>query len=164
MAEKVVKKKRAAPTTPGADDLQILHPTLTATIAGREITVREYGFVEGLRVYALEQPLLDALYAHCKDGLPELEEILGILAVHHEQLVPLMAMAADVEPDWIAGLSRADGHTLMLLWWTANAPFYVPRVFNRMLAEKAAAAARAGQISTQSSSPADTATSTASDG
>lgn len=163
MAEKIVKKKRAAPGKAGADDLRILHPNLTAKIAGRDITVREYGFVEGLRVHALEQPLLDALHAHCKDGgLPELEEVLAILATHHEQLVPLLAMAADVEPEWIAGLGRTDGHTLMLLWWTANAPFYVPRVFNRILAEKAAAKARAGQTSTQSSSPADTEASTAS--
>lgn len=157
--------KSVAASDPGADDLQIMHPDLTTTIAGQKITVREYGFVEGLRLRSLAQPLLDALHAKVAVGrFPELEEIIAILGDNAEAVAQLIAAAADVEVEWLHGLNQREGHQLMLLWWTANGPFYVKNVFDRIMAEAAAAKVRAGQTSTPSSSPVDTATPTASAG
>ena len=40
----------ASDATATADDLAILHPDRTLTLGGRAITLREYGFFEGLDV------------------------------------------------------------------------------------------------------------------
>lgn len=165
MARKVPapKKSGEAIVPSGADDLQVLHPNLTATIAGRSITVREYGFIEGLGLRSLAQPLLDGLHAKVTSGqVPELEEIILVLGQNAQAVQQLVAIAADVEPEWVAGLNQREGHQLLMLWWTANGPFYISSVFDRILAVAVANRVRAGQTSTQSSSAAVTEIPTAS--
>ncbi|MDF5999802.1 hypothetical protein P4050_15915 [Pseudomonas aeruginosa] len=63
MGRKVEREQPPGPAAQGADDLQILHPEREIEVAGRKLTVREYGFVEGLRLRPMIQPLLDDLYA-----------------------------------------------------------------------------------------------------
>ncbi|MFU4637262.1 hypothetical protein ACM71F_30855, partial [Pseudomonas aeruginosa] len=64
MGRKVERETQPAPATdPGADDLQILHPERTLEVQGRMVTMREYGFVEGLKLRATMQPFLDDLHA-----------------------------------------------------------------------------------------------------
>lgn len=156
MAKKVAKPNPAPEE--GADDLQVLHPNRTATVAGRSITVREYGFIEGLGLRPLAQPLLDDLHAQVgASGVPELDGILVLLGKHSEIVAELVAVAADVEVPWVRGLKQDDGYILLMMWWGANGPFYVRSVFNRILAEKAAEKVRAGLTSIPPSSPGDTA-------
>lgn len=143
---------------PGADDLEVLHPERRATIAGCEVTVREYGFVEGLRLQPLVEPIIADLQGLLGSGVPSLEAVLAILGQHADTVVALMAVAADVDEEWIAGLSQDDGHLLLMLWWGANGPFYL-----RSAAMRRLAAARAGATSTPPSSPPATAMPSASD-
>ena len=155
MARKVVKPEK--PAEPGADDLQVLHPERSPIIAGRQVTVREYGFIEGLGLRPLAQPFLDDLHAQIgAGGVPELEQILVILGKHHLAIQELVATAADVEPQWVAELDQDSGYRLLMTWWTVNGPFYMRSVLTRVVAEKAAAAVRAGRTSTPPSSPLDT--------
>ena len=49
----------SAPAEVGADDLEVLHPDRTATIAGRAVTMREYGFIEGLKLAPLYKGIVD---------------------------------------------------------------------------------------------------------
>ena len=162
MARKVGAPVKPAPAEEaGADDLQVLHPERTLSIAGYEITVREYGFVEGLGLRPLIQSFLDDLYALVNDrkGLPPLEEIMGVLGKHSDVVAQLMSIAADVELDWIHKLPPRHGNMLLYAWWTVNGPFFVDAVVDRIRGERAAEAQRkalAGPTSTQPSSPADT--------
>lgn len=154
MAQKAGARKKPEATDKGADDLQTLHPERSATIAGRQVTVREYGFIEGLGLRPKAQPLLDDLYAQIAEGhIPELEEILVLLGQHHLLIQELVAVAADVEPQWVASLNQDQGYQLLMMWWGANGPFYVRSAFNRVVAKKSAAAARAGLTSTPLSPP-----------
>lgn len=139
----------------GDQDLAILHPQQSIPIAGRDITVREYGFVEGLQLRRLTQPILDDLFRAVPDAgsPPELEEILNILAGHSEALVELMAIAADVDVCWVAGLNQDDGHVLLMVWWTVIGPFFIRRVFDRKAARRAVENLRGGQTSTPPSPP-----------
>ena len=74
MARKVVKPEK--PAEPGADDLQVLHPERSPIIAGRQVTVREYGFIEGLGLRPLAQPFLDELHERGGDHrVPVLPEV-----------------------------------------------------------------------------------------
>lgn len=158
MARKVAAPAKSAPAKKaGADDLQVLHPDRTLSIAGCSVTVREYGFVEGLGLRPLMQPFLDDLYALVKgrQELPPLEEIMVVFGTHYELVAQLMAQSADVELEWVRQLDSRQGQMLLYAWWTVNGPFFVGAVVDRIRAEAAAAAerARAGRTSTQSSLP-----------
>lgn len=139
------KREHGAPrgASPEADDLEVLHPERVATIAGREVTVREYGFVEGLRLQSLVGPIVADLEGLLGAGLPSLEAVLELLGRHAEAVARLMAVAADVDEEWVNGLSQDDGYLLMMLWWGANGPFYL----RRAAMQRMAAAARAGATS-----------------
>ncbi|EPM0009431.1 DUF6631 family protein [Pseudomonas aeruginosa] len=160
MGRKVERKTRPAPATdPGADDLQILHPERTLKVQGRVVTMREYGFVEGLKLRATIQPFLDDLHAMVVNdrGLPPLDRIIGVLAAHHSLVAQLIAQAADVELEWIEkGLRARPGKDLMYIWWSVNGPFFVGEVMDRIATDRAEASLRAGQTSTHASSLEDT--------
>lgn len=154
---KATPTQQSAPAD-GADDLEILHPERSTTIAGRAITMREYGFVEGLKLAPLYGAFVDALQVKVlADGVPPLHEILDLVAAHHETIVELVAIACDSPPDWVRGLNDQDGMNLLYLWWAVDAPFFMRRVFDRIAAAKVVEAVRAGAMSTQSSSQPTTA-------
>lgn len=157
-----VRNRAAEPAEDPTPALEILHPERTATIAGRAIVVREYGFVESMRLHHLIQPILaDLRTAVESGGVPTLDTVLGVLAAHGDAIVTLLACAADVEPEWVAGLSAPDGEALLYLWWGANGPFWLGGVVNRIAAERIAArnaARQDGPTSTPPSSPTDTGT------
>lgn len=140
-----------------ADDLEILHPERELTIKGRKLCVREYGFIEGLRLRPLLQPFLDDLHSIAlnEDRVPDLSEVTVLLGVYADLVVQAVAKAADVEPDWINGLSQDEGELLLMAWWGANGPFFVRTVVRRILIKKQAQAEaeRAGQMSMPSSVP-----------
>ena len=135
---KIRTQKREA----GADDLEVLHPERPLTIAGRDITVREYGFVEGLRLLPIAEPIIAGLQGDLERGAPTFESIMGILAQHADVAVRLLAVACDVDAEWIETLSQDEGHLLLMAWWSVNGPFYL-----RTAATRAAVAARAGATS-----------------
>lgn len=161
MANRAKKKPPAkAASAEGADDLSILEPDQTIPIAGRSVTVREYGFVEGLKIRPITRPLLDALQKFL-DASPgkqfDIDEVVDVLATHHEDVVTLMAISADVEREWVAGLEQEPGMLLMYIWWTVNGPFFMRSAVNRAKANRVVASLGAGQTPTPDSS--DTATS-----
>lgn len=150
--------KSSAPEA-GADDLSVLHPDRPVTIAGKAIVVREYGFVEGLRLRPTLQPFLDELHAIAVGGrLPELEEITSMLGSHADAVSHAICVAADIELEWLERLNQDDGQHLLMLWWAANGPFYIRSVFQRIAASRAVASQHAGEISTQPSSAPGTVT------
>lgn len=136
---------RAQKKEPGADDLEVLHPERLLTIAGREITVREYGFVEGLRLLKLAEPIIAGLQGDLARGTPSFESVFGVLAEQADSVVQMMAIAADVEVEWIESLGQDEGQLLLMTWWGVNGPFYM-----RTAGLRAGVAARAGATSTPS--------------
>lgn len=160
MARRVSKQGKAAPT-PGAagagaaaDELEILHPHRAVQVAGVSLTVREYGFVEGLQVRALAKPFLEALYQVVGGGnrVPSFDEVQDVLANHDEAVVQLIARSAAVDAAWVRTLGDEDGELLMLNWWMANAGFFIRRVLRRASTDRLVAAALAGDGSTTPSS------------
>ena len=136
-------------TTPAAiDELDVLHPERSMIIAGRAVTVREYGFIEGLRLRPVYKAFADELYAVFVDHAPEFEAVLDIVARHVDAITELCAVAADVEPDWVRSLSSDDGELLLMLWWGANAGFFIHRLGTRLAVARATAQRSAGANST----------------
>lgn len=141
-----------------AKELEILHPDRDVTIAGRAITMREYGFVEGLQMRAIAKPFLDELYALVAPNgkAPSFEQVEEMLAVHAECVLELIVRAANVEREWIESLSDEEGYFLMQTWWMVNSGFFIRRVVQRLATERAAARmSQAGRASTTRSSGPD---------
>ncbi|MEO6933840.1 MAG: DUF6631 family protein [Collimonas sp.] len=140
-------------------DLDVLHPNREAVIAGRKVTLREYGFVEGLRLRPLTKPFTDDLYAVFFNGIvPDYEQVLDIIGRHADTVMELAAKSADVEVEWVRTLSHADGDLLLLLWWGANSHFFIQNLLRRSGIEQEVARLQrlAGATSTPHSLPTTT--------
>ena len=128
MAKKGIIKATPAPQK-GADDLAILHPDQTVTIAGCDLTIREYRFVEGLRLQPLYSAFLEDLQQHLGNAdSVMLDQLLTLMTAHEQQVTELIAIAADIEPEWIATLGDDEGMQLLVKWWSVNAGFFLRRV------------------------------------
>lgn len=136
------------------EELDILHPQREALIAGRKVTVREYGFVEGTRLRLVAKPFMDSLYDLIGGkAVPTYDAVKDVMALHIDLVVELMARAADVDVAWISELNDPDGDLLALMWWGANGSFFMRAALQRLKAENEVRNLLAGGASTQPSSP-----------
>ncbi|WP_236233744.1 DUF6631 family protein [Pseudomonas tohonis] len=162
MADKIAKPPRKGagkPKATGESDLQVLHPEGFLTIDGCQLVVREYGFVEGLRLRPLMQPFLDDLHSlMVGSDVLQLEHVIAILGVHADAVTEAVAISADVDVTWLRSPERSqtDGMRLLMVWWTVNGPFYVRSVLDRIAADRELERLRAGQTPTPSSYPGGT--------
>lgn len=160
MAERVDAQPTAAPEGAAAsdgNDLETLHPERSVRIAGQEVTVRRYGFIEGLRLRAVYAPIAEALSARmAAHGVPDYEQIADILAENADAVIVLVATAAGLNEASVRALDAEDGDLLLLTWWGVNGSFFVSAVARRL----AMRAWSAGARSTPHSSLTDTATPT----
>lgn len=116
-----------------AQDLKVLHPDATLTIGKprRDITVREFRFIEGLRMQVLAKPIVEDMVEMFgstdieKIGLDQLGELF---AKHQDALVAMMCVSADVDEAFIEALDDADGQALFLTFWQVNLLFFVRRL------------------------------------
>lgn len=143
-------RKKAAP--PSA--LAVLHPEIEVLVAHRVVRIREYGYVEGLKLQAAVAPFLDALYALFDAGgePPSAHDIAELVGEHvvtvqwliAQALTPLdddpAAFAAAVEENarWVGRLGEMDGDRLTTLWWGVNTGFFTRRLQRRLQARLAA--------------------------
>lgn len=136
------------------NDLAVLHPEIRVTIRGQSLVAREYGFVEGLRLRPIAQPLLDDLYELLKGEHLGLEQVIVVLGKHHDLTVELMAASLDVDVSFFRTLNQKEGQRLLMAWWTANGPFYLSTLQDRVGVEaiEAQVRANAGAMYTQPSS------------
>lgn len=159
------KTKRA---TDGAEDLEILQPSRTIEIAGRKLTLREYGFMEGLEVQRDAAPILAALTAATEQpDAVGFETIMDVLATHPAELTSLIARSADVEVEWLrdrSKISDADGQNLLMTWWMVNGGFFVRRIVRRLAIANAAKASAGPMSSSASATTTSSAASTNSGG
>lgn len=159
MARKVKPKTQPRPDE-GRDDLSVLHPEITLTLAGRAITVREYGFIEGLRLRAELAPLVADLGKLFEGGEGLLEDVLDVLGTHAEAVQRAIAASAGVDMDWVAKLGDAEGDQLVQAWWGVCGPFFVRQIVRRLrerLARAQLAGVSDGATPTPTSPPPDTA-------
>lgn len=149
MARKVTKKQASRPEE-GRDDLATMHPELTLTIADREITIREYSMVEGMRLRVQIKPFTEALGKLFERGEFLVEDVMDLVAEHFDLARIAIARSAGVDVEWIATLDDADGDLLLNAWWGVCGPFFVRPILRR-LTERMRRAAAAGQTSTSTS-------------
>lgn len=166
MARKLTRPapKPAAESDSAAAQLAAIKPDITVTVAGREVTVREYGFFEGLEVVARADGFIAALVDVCRDGDFRYEAIRPLFGKHADAVIAIAAQSAGVEPEWVRGLGRDDAETLLSVWFSVNAGFFVHEAVVTLRQDAVRAAlASAGSTSSPASPTPASATSTASD-
>ena len=80
-----------------ADDLAVLHPDRTLPIGGREVTIREYGFFEGLDVADRASHFIADLVAASEDGTLRYTQVRRLFGRHRSVVPSIAAQAGDVE-------------------------------------------------------------------
>lgn len=153
------KKTKAPPASPPAEDLAILHPNRELAIAGELITVNEYGFALGLRLQSVLIPLVNSLADLVERGLiGSYDAVISTFGEHADQVEVAIGASIGRTPEWVGGLSDADGSLLIDTWWMVNQPFFLRRVRTtlgirmeaRSRSHRRATEAAAGQTSTPS--------------
>jgi hypothetical protein len=125
-------RRKHPPAEQAADDLEILHPEREIELAGRKLTMREFGFVEGLRLAGQVAPIVHDLAALEPDdvggGAFEYAKLQALFGAHADAIEALIAQACDQPAAWVHALGDADGQALLIVWWAVNGPFFVRRL------------------------------------
>jgi hypothetical protein len=152
------RTSKPSPVAPddGAADLGILYPERRQTIAGVAVTMREYGFVEGVQLAPLVEVVVSELadVAFSGDRLTP-HALRPAFAKQPNEVIALIAVACDQPEAWVRSLNDRDGQALMLLWWVTNADFFVRRVIEAVTVRHMEQAS-AGSTSMPTSSAPDT--------
>ena len=144
--------------------LEVLHPERVIEIADRVVVVREYTYVEGMRLQSGCQAFLDDLYAAFArdEAAPGHDDINELLAKHIfvvQWLVAHSITPLDTEhPDaffaavkdnarWVGGLNDVEGDLLSVAWWQVNRGFFTRRLARRAQASQADSGARSASPS-----------------
>lgn len=131
----------AAADGAGKLDLQTIHPDVPFPLAGRMVTMREYGHIEGLRVLVWAKPFVDGLYELVASGAgqqPRLSQIRYLMAEHADLVRDMVAQAVTAQAgdpaaglndrqelaQWIESLGDNDGQLLLAVWWRVNVNFF----------------------------------------
>lgn len=154
-----------APETAAADDLAILHPDRTLVLGGRTIVLREYGFFEGLDVADRASAFIADLIVASDDDALRYAQVRRLFGRHRAVIPVIAAQAGDVEVAWLEALPPDELELYLATWFAVNAAFFVREVLAELRetqlreAQRLAAGASAGAISSPDSPPPATATS-----
>jgi hypothetical protein len=108
-----------------ADDLAVLHPDRILTLGGRAVTIREYGFFEGLDVADRAAAFIADLVRLSEDGTLRYSQVRRLYGRHRAVIPLIAAQAADVEVAWLEALPAEELELLLATWFAVNAAFFV---------------------------------------
>lgn len=126
MATKIPAAPQAAhDAASAADELAVLHPDRTLPIGGRHVTIREYGFFEGLDVADRASHFIADLVAASEDGALRYTQVRRLFGRHRSVVPSIAAQAGDVEVAWLEALAPDDLEIYLATWFAVNAAFFV---------------------------------------
>ena len=134
-------KPTATDSTPGptaAEDLAVLFPDADIPVRDPDsgesvtLTVREFRFLEGLRLTAIMRPFIEALGASASDVDVDEQVIAEAMADHAETWLACIAAATGRDVEWLGRLSDQDGQDLSAAMWSTNKDFFMRRLIEVM--------------------------------
>lgn len=113
-----------------ADDLATLFSARQATVAGRELTVRELTFTQSMTIGARLQPVIDTLLPHYgPDGAGvDSDAVIAALSANPDAALEMLSLSTGQPVAWLAGLPEHDGTYLLLLCVAVHIPFFATRL------------------------------------
>lgn len=159
MAQKIAHTPPAT-EPPAAEALAQLHPDRSLTLGGRAVTIREYGFFEGLDVADRAAAFIDDLIVASEAGTLRYVQVRRLFGRHRAVIAVIAAQAADIEVDWLLALPEDELELYMATWFAVNAAFFVREVLVQLReVHVLAASTSAGPTSSSVSPPPASATS-----
>lgn len=113
---------------PAAEELAVLHPDRELVLGGRRVTIREYGFFEGLEVADRASAFIADLVAATGEGALRYAQVRRLFGRHRTVIPAIAAQAGDVETNWLQALSPEDQELYLATWFATNAAFFVREV------------------------------------
>jgi hypothetical protein len=160
-AAQAARNKSRAKKKVARDDLAVLFPDGTLTLAGCKVTVREYRFKEGLRLQAAMAPLAARIAEICMGRELPLEQVNAAFTEYPELVTQLIATSCDQSEEWVSNLSAREGDVLFRVWWQVNQDFFLRCVVQKVgmtLAQRASAGSESSPPSSPTATPAKTST------
>ena len=145
------------------DELEVLFPERTITVAKKKITLNELTLGDSLRMHAQVAPIVAALTALMRDRDEPLQyrDSVGIFAANLDATFALMAVSSGCDEAWLRSLGGVDGDLVMLTFWTVNAGFFIQRAANDIAIEAESMRMLAKVLAGEKSSPPSSTTDTA---
>lgn len=149
------KNRHPKARTQEVNNLDILFPDKTVTIADKTLTIRELRFGEQLQYTHLLQPITKRFEQVDLNSNPEDEanNVLDILAFEYENVMQLMAICTRQSIQWIKSLTPEQGEDLMLYWWAINSRFFIRRLMRKGIIRATQAAAKITKETGETFSP-----------
>jgi hypothetical protein len=115
----------AAVDTTAAEQLAEMIANRKLDIGGRNVTIHEYTFFEGLEVANDASDFIADLSIKIKEGSLRYSQVRRLYGKHSAQVKLIAARAGDVEVSWLEGLTRDESETYMATWFAVNSAFFV---------------------------------------
>ena len=134
------------------EEAQLLFNERQLTIGDRDVTVREFAFLEGLRAQVLARPMLKDLRIHFESGDADPEDIALLMEGHAEEWLEICALASGEPAEWIAKLPSSQGEQLSLAVWEVCSDFFMRSLEKMLRIRLTVRAQAAAALATSSSS------------
>lgn len=116
-----------------AQDLTVLFPNHQIFVSGKQLTVREYTFVEWLQLrqqYAVFISKFTTLMTDNDDVL--VDDVLAFFEDEFDDLQGLMASSIQQPIEFLHAMSSSEMESLMLTWWQVNKHFFMKSMVRAM--------------------------------
>jgi hypothetical protein len=132
--------------TQAQEEAEILFPDADIVIGGETITVREFGFIEAMKVEPIAWPIIEALADIGTDWESvDFRQVMVVFADNTEAFVQLIAASTGKSREWVTKLNDRDGSAIANTFWRVNQGFFVRRLLALLVPKLKAKKAKAQQ-------------------
>ena len=110
------------------NDAEILFPNAEITVKGETITVKEFSFIQGMKINAMARPMINDLGHFFSDEDADFSSMSVVFDNHAELLIHLMSVSTEKPIEWFETLSDSEGQSLLMTFWSVNKSFFINRL------------------------------------
>ncbi len=112
-----------------ANEAEILFPEMSVVINDEPVVVKEFSFIQGMKVNAMAKPFIKGLSVFFSDGEDvDFSAMSVVFDSHVSTLIELMAISTGKPVEWFETLSDTDGQSLLMAFWSVNRNFFINRL------------------------------------
>lgn len=135
MAERIKPTSREpSAAEQAAEDLTVMFPDSSITIAGEAIVVTEYPFLQWLELKPLHAEFLDEfaeLVGQSDQGI-DVDELMEFFEDQFQHVQALIAASIDRPLEFFSSLKSSEVEVLTLTWWNVNKHFFLRSVHRKL--------------------------------
>ena len=125
-----------------SNEAEILFSEQQLEIKGEKLTVREFSFIEGLRINQMVRPFIKSM-RHVfteEDKDSDFSSMSAAFSDHMDVLIELMSISTGKPVEWFSTLTDTEGQTLLMAFWSVNKAFFINRLLIQGMGNQQASA------------------------